>query len=798
MCRHDVRPDGSAAMGSGGSRTAVMRNHARLHFRRYNYVIYQNIGANLEDGFLSFLSGLFNGRNGDFYYIDPTTPDNLNILFNVSNPSGIPSQYRSFESSAYGRFIYLFTSGTRNRDKVTELEYRGANDWTTNTYEWPDAGALRAVRTDSSTEAYFTMDRGDLSHTIAIALPGRLSTESIENIFTGSFYTSAQTFCRLEMTQPSGGVSAYDLDIYVFDPAHIIAHSVDVISYHTHLMSVVDARETHPRLSSFESRLRKRGILACMVKQLVDSESSLQNDANRSRLNSAFDRFANYGHRKAKFIDNLYNFLNHNILTNLERGLMEHRAGNVRPDGAVWLQIVAPLASIAGDHILLSYYFNDSAGNSTNESAWATFFKTSRRQGNASESATANAWNQVMGTQDYLKLAIGVAESRAYHLVTEHTAGNMTWEAFNQALDGDRRALNQLPASVRRTGTAVRTMRSINKTFSWAGRLGRLKAVFSGEVTTSTFTAALDSLTDLADSRGAAAIAVKASAIKNMIDVISNSRDFAARINVDDYDAALGHGLAIAAGLTEIGYLVATGTTLGGPVGAAVAIVGSVGAIIVLLATDSDLELFVEYSIWGTDPRGSTGQPDWAVTAFNRWTDDDAGVDRMLGSLLNLLHKFDVKHTHDTIVHVVAIEIDTKFLPDAAIFQFRGQFGNSAGQQSRVSFNLRFPSRQRRHYTRLTVRQTGASIITGANVQVVTEGGKHTIKLNLGVTSSATTGEAWIRCLPFGHREFTVPHGDRAFHLERLVEHTGTAVIINRWRDYDFESDEWGRMPSWT
>lgn len=798
MCRHEVGQDGSAAMGSGGSRTTVLRNQARLHFRRYNYVIYQDLGSNLEDGFLSFLSGLFNSRNQDFYYIDPSTPDNLNVLFNVSNRSGVPSQYRPFETSAYGRWIYLYVSGTSHRDRVIEVDYRGANDWDATVYEWPDQGALRPVRTEQSADNYFTMDRNDLRHTMAVAMPSQLAPEVIETLFTSSFASNAQTFCQAELNQPAGGVSAYDFDVFVFDPGHIISHSVDVINYHSHLMRVVDARETHPRLSAFERRLRKRGILACLVKQLVDSESSLQNDANRSRLNSAFERFANYGYRKAKFIDNLYNFLNHNILTSLEQGLMEHHSGNVRPGGAAWLQIVAPLAAVAGEHVLLTYYFNDVAENSTSESAWATFFKTSRRQGTAAENASANAWNQILGTQDYLKLAIGVAESRAYHLVTEHTAGNMTWEAFNEALGGDRQALNQLPAGVRRTGAAVRMMRDLNKTFNWANRLGRLKAVFDGDISTSTFTAALDSLTDLADSRGAAAIAVKASAIKNMIDVFTNSRDFAARINVDDYDAAFGHGLAVAAGLTEIGYLVATGTTLGGPVGAAVAIVGAIGAVIVVLATDSDLELFVEYSIWGTDPRGSSGQPDWAVSRFDQWTDDDTGVDRMLGSLLNLMHKFDVRHTYDNIVHVVAIEMDTKFLPDTAIFQFRGQFGDSAGRQSRVSFNLRFPSRRRSSYTRLTIRQTGANIVRGANVQVVTESGKHTIKLNLGVNSNATTGEAWIRCLPFGHSEFTVPYGDRAFHLERLVEHTGTAVIINRWRDYDFESDEWARMPSWT
>jgi len=798
MCRSEVATDGSAAVGSGGSRSTRLRNQARLHFRRHNYVIYQDLGSNLESGFLSFIGGLFTSSNNDFYYIDQTTPDNLNILFNVSRRRDIPSQYRNYESSAYGKWIYLFCSGARGHDdKVFEVHYRGANDWDATEYGAPGSGSLRPIRAFSESD-YFTLDRALLNHTYALALPIQIDAATMENLFNGSFYSSAQSFIRLELTPPAGGVSSYDYDAYIFDPEHIIAHSTDIIAYHSHLMRVVDARRTHRRLSRFEARIRKRGILACLCKQLVDNESSLQNDANRSRLNTAFNRFANYGNRKAKFIDNLYNFLNHNILTYLERGLMEHTQGNTHPDGAAWLRIIAPLAGIAGEHILLSYLFNDAAQNPTSESAWATFFQASRQQGGARERACVTAWTRVIGTQDYLKLALGVAETRTYHLVSEITAGRMTWQAFNDTLGRERRALNQLPPGLRRSGSVIRTMRSVNKVFNWGVRMGRLKAVFDGQITTSTFTAALDSLSEFAGGRGAVGIAVKASAVKNMIDVFSNSRDFARRINVDDYDAALGHGLAVAASVTEIGYLVATGSTLGGPVGAAVAIVGAIGAIIVVLGTDSDLELFIQYGIWGTDPRGSTGQPDWAITPFNRWTNDDTGIERQLYSLLNLLHKFDVRHNYDTNTRVVAIEIDTKFLPDTAIFEFRGQFTDSSGRQGRVLFRMRYPSRRRRHYTRVNYRQTGARVVRGVNTQVGTAGGKHTIKINIGVHHGVSAGEGWLRCLPFGHNEFTVPHGDRAFHLERLIQHTGTLVIINHWRDYDFDRDEWARMPTWT
>jgi len=791
MCRSEVDSGGGVVVGSGASRSTRLRNQARLHFRRYNYVVYENLGANLEDGFLSFLSGLFNARNDDFFYVDQNSPGNLNLLFNVQNRRSIPSQYRAYESSATGRWVYLYVD-VSGREKIYEIDYRDANDWDATEFAWPSSGSIQPVRAFSA-DGYFTLNRSHIRNTYAIALPVQIQPDTAANLFTGSFFNNARDFIRLEVTSPAGGVSSYDYDTYVFDPAHLVEHSVGVIAYHSHLMRVVDARERFGRLSRFEQRLRKRGILACMCKQLVDNESSLQNDANRSRLNSAFNRFGNYGHRKANFIDNMYNFFKHDILTNLEQGLMEHTESNTHPDGAAWLRIIAPLAEIAGEHILLTYLFNDAADTPGDRSAWATFFKVSRQRGTASERATVTAWNRVLRTQDYLKLVLGVAESRAYYLINEQTAGRINWQRFNELLGQDRSALNQLPAGMRRTGAVIRGMRKVNSTFSWANRLGRLKGVFDGEISTSTFTAALDSLSDLANRRGAAGVAVKACAIKNMIDVVSHTSDFVTRIGVDDYDAAFGHGLAVAAGLTEIGYLVATGTTLGGPVGAVVAIVGAVGAIIVMLGTDSDLELFIQYSIWGTDPRGSTGQPDWAVTPFNRWTDDDNGVDRMLGSLINLLYKYDVRHHYDNIVHVLAIEIDMKTLPDSAIFVVRGHFANSSRTQGSFSLNIRFPSRDRQHRRNVTVIQGRTRYVRGANVRVVTEGGEHTIQLNLGIQNSATTGEAYVQCLPFGHDEFTVPHGGRAFHLEQLVEHDD--LIINRWRDYSFDSDEWGRMP---
>jgi len=166
MCHGDVSPSGRAAVGSGGSRSVRLRNHARLHFRRHNYVIYQDIGSNLESGFLSFLGGLFSSSNQDFYYIDQTTPGNLNILFNVSRRSGIPSQYRPYESSAYGQWIYIFASHSRG-DKIYEIHYRSATDWDATEYAWPATGSLQRVR-DIPGGDYFQLNRAYLNHAYAI------------------------------------------------------------------------------------------------------------------------------------------------------------------------------------------------------------------------------------------------------------------------------------------------------------------------------------------------------------------------------------------------------------------------------------------------------------------------------------------------------------------------------------------------------------------------------------------------------------------------------------------------------
>jgi len=213
----------------------------------------------------------------------------------------------------------------------------------------------------------------------------------------------------------------------------------------------------------------------------------------------------------------------------------------------------------------------------------------------------------------------------------------------------------------------------------------------------------------------------------------------------------------------------------------------------VVLATDSETEIFMQHCSFGQQAGQGDIQPDWADSRVDFWTDTVTGNERQINSLLNLLHKYSVRHNFDPNTRVVAIEIATKFLPDSARFSFVGRFGTSPGSGDEIRFQVNYPSRSRSHYTSLTPRQTGSRPVTGVNTRVVTEGSEHRIEINIQVREGITSGEGWLCCYPFGHTGFSVPHEGRAFHLEQLVEHSN--ILINRWRDYAFEPDEWGTMP---
>ena len=249
--------------------------------------------------------------------------------------------------------------------------------------------------------------------------------------------------------------------------------------------------------------------------------------------------------------------------------------------------------------------------------------------------------------------------------------------------------------------------------------------------------------------------------------------------------------MIVSAGLIELGYIALTESLLGGPVGVVVAIIGSVGSIIVLLSTDSDYELFANNCLWGNEPHNSHAHPGWSVSGFNQYTEDEEGINFQLKSILNLMHKFEeVRDKYDDITHVVAIEIDTKFLPDTTVFVVKAQF-MAGSRVCRAVIRVRYPSRTRDRYTTVTPHQSGDRLIRGVNTMVETGDDHHTIKINIGVDHQVNQGKAWVCCSPFGTSEFSVPNDDRGIYLEECTE---PRMFF---RDHSFDHSEWRTMPDW-
>ena len=795
MCT-PVDTEGRSRVRSGGSRTTRYSDSVRVGLVCYNYVVYERLGSNLESGFLSIISCLLNGSTQDFFYIDSVSPENLRALFHADRDSDIPSSFRRLVSSEAGSWIYFYIdSGHGQPDELIEVQYTSETSWTANIYRWVD-GDIQRVNGYTGDGELFYLSRTRLPETRAIAFPYQISALTAVNILLGRGIfdrglSALRSFCLVQAVHAEDLPEGAEFQLVIFDPGRIISQTAGIIHFYSRYMQVINPRSNGSRLSEYDRRIRKKGILATILKELSERDSSLSNDLNQSALDSAFNRYANYGYRKGLFIDNIYNFLNHDILTRIEEVLMTTNSLGIHSDGYVWLRMISPLAEIAGDHMLLSEYFLNAGDKDPDKSSFSMVYHSAFESGWVDNSSLFDYWNDLLQGHDLIKITLAVAQARTYYLVDEYSGGRISWREFEHSLSQESRNVLRVPPYIQRSTEVRAFIGKVNQAFTFASRLSQVAALLKGDISSGTFTTALDALAEYAEGREAVSLAVKFCFVKNVIDIGSHSADFYQRIGMEDYDAALGHGMVIAAGLTELGYLAVTGTLLGGPAGLAVAVVGSVGSIVALLATDSDFEEFAHSCLWGAAPHQSSAHPDWSVSAFNQYTDTDEGVDIQLKSLMNLLHKFEnVRDAYDQYTHVVAIEIDTKFLPDTALFVVKAEFTGNTGI-CRGTIRLRFPSRTRAEYTQVTPHQTGERLITGANTMAVTEDDHHTIKINIGVQANLSDGKIWLCCYPFNNSEFPVPSDNKGVYLQNCVE----PRIFSR--GHDFEASEWRTMPSW-
>jgi hypothetical protein len=812
----NVQLDGSFSASSGRPSIATLRSRISLEFHRFNYVIYENLGQNLQANWASYFLGLLSNRSNDFWFIQ--TRDHLANLFGC-NYADIPNHYKPLISESSNRYIYFFIPTPNDirgiPDRIIELHYTNSRQWYSSTYVYDDeSGEWVEHSQEESNNNYFSLALWEIREAYSIAFPASVVPDTVNNIFIDYRVRQAGAFrqtrdlCNIRITAESGDARR----ALVFDPAHIIERTVSVCNYHTRFMKIVDARiplSNLGRLTQHEQDTRVKGILLCLCKNLAMADSSVRNDIDSSRLDTDFNRIADYGRRKSNFFDNVYNFLNHPILERLEHCLLLHRVGDLQVDGYIWILIISPLVTIAGEHQLLAHYFQEVSSRSTGESAWSSFFHDSLRRDSVSESRTVSYWKSAMQGIQVANLAVAIADIRSFILVNAYTSGEINWSNFQNAISRDSARLVRAAG-----GSQAAAVREIRRIFRHANTITRFAAIANGDISGSTFTSALTSLGDFADTRNLKYIATRASALKNTYNIFENSTQLVNRIGVNDWDAAFGRGISLAAGITEFGYILATGTTIGGPVGAIVAIVGVLGAVIVVFGTDSNREILMRLSTWGNNPYEDIRQQDWMSSPPRLWSNTRIGMERQLESLINLLHRYEVRHNYQNlrwgslVSNILALDILTNFLPDTVKFEFKAEFTHNRSRATRINFSITFPPRVRPRtdrdstgaFSRVNFRQIDQRIVSSINSQLFTDSGRQRIRLHIVFADNITrsngwNGEAWLKCYPFGHSEFSAPHGNYAFHLENLISHDN--LIINHWRDYSFERDEWSMMPSW-
>ncbi len=793
MCQVDNQSQVTGATGLARYHRASDR--IAVDFKRFNYVFRSNLGRDLDDNWVSWLANPL-GQASDFGFIRSHHGDYLRDLFSVSRDSGIPRSFRAKTSNVDSRCIVLYS---QNTDKLIMIDYVTSRSWHLWEFDLTRSNWQQPVIDVQGSDTLVGIRRSDLRDCKGIALPAMVTADNAFDLFTANGRLRSASEISGVLVIPGSGEA--EARLYVFDPAHIIEHTIRVIRYCNRHLRVIDPRQPFSRsgrgrrrLSSWERDARTRGILATLSKQIVDSKSSLRSHINQSQLNSEFQTWGNVSYRRSLFFDNITNFIRHPIMQAVKENLMHHEEG-FRPGGIAWLDIIAPLAEIAGEHPVLAEYFAAETEEESADSSFAAFARDALATGSASESAWVGYWKRFLNGSKFAKLAAGLAAIRSYQLTLQYTNQEISWSSLGSQINDERTRLRRYVGSLNRVENARTYIGNIQRAFTYASRANKVYAILRGDISRSSFTLALEGLSSIATSYGLKTTASRITVIKQIVDLVPNIQHLGERIECDDYNAAFGYGLVVAGSVAQIYVTYTLAGASAGPWGAIIGIVIATGSVIVIFATDSEYDTFFQHSKWRRSQGAlSSGQPPWAARAFNRWDNESFGDDYQLDSLLNIMHRFTVHHNYDPYTHVIVIRIKTKFLPESATFQFKGEFQAGSGPARRAEINVRYPGRsgQRRRPFRYTA-QRGCPI-RGGHSRVTVESGQHVVQINISVDRNFTSANGYLRCLPFGHEEFTVPHDNKAFRLESL-EHDN--IVVNRWRDYEFTESEWGSMPGW-
>jgi hypothetical protein len=144
-----------------------------------------------------------------------------------------------------------------------------------------------------------------------------------------------------------------------------------------------------------------------------------------------------------------------------------------------------------------------------------------------------------------------------------------------------------------------------------------------------------------------------------------------------DHDAALAVTLGGAGGLIFLGGAFSAWAAGGVVTAAASALMGvgavlvAVSAVFVVLASDSDMDLFSRHCFLGKNHGRDPARPTWAPAPFNAWADSNAGLDHQTTALSNLVLAYEISSSATQPVDTLTIRLSAYY--PGAVFRINVQ-----------------------------------------------------------------------------------------------------------------------------
>lgn len=224
-----------------------------------------------------------------------------------------------------------------------------------------------------------------------------------------------------------------------------------------------------------------------------------------------------------------------------------------------------------------------------------------------------------------------------------------------------------------------------------------------------------------------------------------------------DYDALAGSGMIIAASATELIWLCATGSLMGGPIGWIVGGVALLGGVIVMAASDSDFETFAHRCFFAKNRKDKNLDDAFVGEYYNWGTLTRKGIQYQLHSLLNVFYKiedpkFEAKGRHLLVYGYFNCR------PEGAAMKAYLKFN---GPGSDTPWIKLYASRIGKKWPRLSKKRSSdaPNIYNGKQrLKPDKKAGKWKLEVYYEVTNwkylNNSFDDGWVKVYPFGLKEF--------------------------------------------